>query len=134
MGLVQMHNLRSYWESELAYEPNCSVLSRDRFLKLVSPLHFVDNNAITDEEKKDKVWKLRTWVDAMRQNFLQIPPKEFQFIDEITVPFKGRSGQKYTCPKSLISGGLNCGVDQIQMVSCMILMYISLYLMTKSQS
>ena len=99
MGLVQMPSLRSYWENELGFEPISSVLSRNRFLKLVTLLHFVDNNAITDEEKKDRLWKLRPWLDAMRQNFLQIPPKECQSIDEIIIPFKGRSGLKVYMPK-----------------------------------
>ncbi|CAB4018038.1 zinc finger BED domain-containing 1-like, partial [Paramuricea clavata] len=70
-----------------------------RFLKLVTLLHFVDNNAITDEEKKGRLWKLRPWLDATRQNFLQIPPKECQSIDEIIIPFKGRSCLKVYMPK-----------------------------------
>ena len=98
MGVVQMPNLRSYWESELSYEPVSGVLSRDRFLKLLTLLHFVNNNAISDE-KTDKVWKLRPWINAMKQNFQQIPPKEFQSIDEIIIPFKGRSGLKVYMPK-----------------------------------
>ena len=134
MGVVQMPNLRSYWESELSYEPVSGVLSRDRFLKLLTLLHFVNNNAISDE-KTDKVWKLRPWINAMKQNFQQIPPKEFQSIDEIIIPFKGRSGLKVYMPKKPHKWVfLSFGVDLTQMVSCMILMFINLYLITKSLS
>ena len=46
-----------------------------RFLRLLTVLHFIDNIG-TDEQKQDKLWKLRPWFDALRKNFLQIPPKE----------------------------------------------------------
>ena len=98
MGLVNMPNLRSYWESELRYEPVANVMARDRFLKLLTLLHFVGNNEVSDEEKVDKLWKLRPWFEALRQNFLKIPPKEFQSVDEIIIPFKGRSGLKVYMP------------------------------------
>lgn len=98
MGLVQMPNLRSYWESDMWFEPVASVMSRDRFLKLVTVIHFVDNNAVTDDQKLDKLWKLRSWFDALRKNFLKIPPKECQSIDEIIIPFKGRSSLRVYMP------------------------------------
>ena len=56
MGLVQMPNLCSYWENELGYEHVSTLLSCDCFLKLLTLLHFLDNNAISDEEKNDKLW------------------------------------------------------------------------------
>ena len=66
-----------------------SVMSRDHFLKLLTVIRFVDNNAATDDQKQDKMWKLRPWFDALRRNFLQIPPKECQSVDEIIIPFSG---------------------------------------------
>ena len=99
MGLVQVPCLRSYWESELRYEAVAKVMSRDLLLKLVTVLHFVDNSAITDEEKLDKLWKLRPWFEALRQNFSKVPPKEFQSIDEVIIPFKGRYSLKTYMPK-----------------------------------
>ena len=99
VGLVQMSNTRSYWENEICYQPVAGVMPRDRFLKLLTVLHFVDNNTITEEEKKDKLWKLRPWFDALRQNFMLIPPEECQSVDEIIIPVKGRSGLKVYTPK-----------------------------------
>ena len=72
-------------EMRIRYEPVAKVVSCDHFLKLVAVLHFVDNNAITDEEKLNKLWKLRPWFKALRQNSSQIPPKEFQSVDEIII-------------------------------------------------
>lgn len=99
MGIVQMPNVTSYWEYATRYEPIASVMSRPRFEKLVTVLHFEDNNMVPDEQKKDKLWKIRKWLDALRQKFLAIPAEESHSVDEIIVPFKGRSHLKVHMPQ-----------------------------------
>lgn len=99
MGLAKMPNVRVYWESETKYEPVCGVMARDRFLKLLRLLHFQNEATATEAEKLDKLWKLRKWCTALRDNFLQIPPYENQSVDEIIVPFKGRSALRVYMPK-----------------------------------
>ena len=66
MGLVQMSGIRQYWETETAYNPVCSVMSRNRFQLLLTNFHFVNNLMVSSEEKKDKLWKIRPWLSAMR--------------------------------------------------------------------
>uniref|UniRef100_A0A3B4UI05 PiggyBac transposable element-derived protein domain-containing protein n=1 Tax=Seriola dumerili TaxID=41447 RepID=A0A3B4UI05_SERDU len=80
MGLVQMPNVRAYWEMETKHPTVCDVMSRDRFLKFVS-----------DDAKKDKLWKLRPWLQKLQEQFLCIPPEECHAVDEMMVPFKGKS-------------------------------------------
>jgi hypothetical protein len=99
MGLVQMPNLQSYWENELSFGSVANVMPRNHSLKLLTLLHFVNNNNVADEDKQDKLWKLRPWFKYLKANFLKIPSKEFQSIDEIIVPFKGRSSLKVYMPK-----------------------------------
>ncbi|KAK0147717.1 PiggyBac transposable element-derived protein 3 [Merluccius polli] len=91
MGLVQMPNVRAYWEMETRYLPVCDVMSRGRFLNLLTLIHFQDNLNVSEDAKKDKVWKLRPWLEKLRQRFLCIPPEECHAVDEIMVPFKGKS-------------------------------------------
>lgn len=134
MGLVQMPNTRSYWENEICYQPVAGVMPRDRFLKLLTVLHFVDNNTITEEEKKDKLWKLRPWFDALRQNFMLIPPKECQSVDEIIIPFKGRSGLKVYMPKKPHKWGFKLWGGPTRMVISTILIFISQSQMTRFQN
>ena len=64
---------------------------------------------MTDEEQKHKLWKLRPWFESLRTNFLQIPLKEFQSIDEIIVPFIGRSCLKVYMPKKPHKWGFKLG-------------------------
>jgi hypothetical protein len=47
MGLVQMSSVRQYWETETAYDPVCSVMSRNRFQLLLTNFHFVNNLLIS---------------------------------------------------------------------------------------
>lgn len=54
-------------------------------------IHFQDNLSVSDDAKKDKLWKLRPWLQKLRDQFLCIPPEECHAVDEIMVPFKGKS-------------------------------------------
>lgn len=91
MGLVQMPNLRAYWEMETRYPAVCDVMSRGRFMNLLTQIHFQDNLNVSEEAKRDKVWKLRPWLEKLRQRFLCVPPEECHAVDQIIVPFKGKS-------------------------------------------
>ena len=46
MGLVKMSSIRSYWETYIAYDGFSSVF-RNRFLSILSNIHFVDNIGVT---------------------------------------------------------------------------------------
>uniref|UniRef100_A0A8P4FX73 PiggyBac transposable element-derived protein domain-containing protein n=1 Tax=Dicentrarchus labrax TaxID=13489 RepID=A0A8P4FX73_DICLA len=98
MGLVQMPNVRAYWEMETKHSTVCDVMSRDRFLKLLTLIHFQDNLNVSDDAKKDKLWKLRPWLQKLREQFLCIPPEECHVVDEIMVPFKGKSHLRVYMP------------------------------------
>ncbi|XP_065665259.1 piggyBac transposable element-derived protein 3-like [Hydra vulgaris] len=116
MGLVKLPSVRSYWETFMNYDGVSSILSRNRFLSILRYLHFVDNLNVTDEVKKnDRAWKLRPWLEKLRENFLKVSPEENQSVDEIMVPFKGRSFLKQYLPKKPNKWGFKlwarCGVS-----------------------
>lgn len=92
MGLVQMSGVRQYWESEVRYGPVADVMSRNRFNLLLSVIHFVDNEMASEEVKKDRLWKLRPFLDSFRRQCLTISPRQKQSIDEMMVPYKGKFG------------------------------------------
>nr|XP_047124050.1 piggyBac transposable element-derived protein 3-like [Hydra vulgaris] len=116
MGLVKLPSVRSYWENFMNYDGVSSVLSRNRFLSILRYLHFVDNLKVTDEVKKnDRAWKLRPWLEKLRENFLKVSPEENQSVDEIMVAFKGRSFLKQYVPNKPNKWGFKlwgrCGVS-----------------------
>lgn len=55
MGLVQMSCVRAYWEMETKLPAFCDVMSRDRFLKLLTLIPFQDNLSVSDDAKKGKL-------------------------------------------------------------------------------
>ena len=91
MGLVRMAGVRAYWENGTNYQPVSGVMSRNRFQLLLTIIHFVDNLAMTDEEKADKLWKIRPWLNKLRDNCLTITPEKHNSVDEMMVQYKGKT-------------------------------------------
>lgn len=117
MGILRAHRIRAYWKSNTRYGPIADSMPCRRFESLLSNLHFTNNHGITDEQKKDKVWKLRPWLDALQTNFDKIPPEEHQSVVQINVPFKGRSSIKQSIGNKPQHWGLvmwgRCGASGI---------------------
>lgn len=91
MGLVQMPGVRMYWEADTRYSPVADVMSRNRFQSLLTSLHFVNNLTVSEmEQKSDKLWKLRPWLDAFREKCLKVVPEEHNSVDEMMIPFRGK--------------------------------------------
>lgn len=90
MGLVQMPSVRAYWEMETRHPAVHDVMPRDRFLKLLSAIHFQDNRDTSHKAKNDKLWKLRPWLQKLRAQFLGVTPEECHAIGVLMVPFKGK--------------------------------------------
>lgn len=76
MGLVQMAGKRMYWETDTRHAPVADVMPRNRFQSLLTSLHFVNNLTVSDTEKRDKLWKIRPWLNSFREMCLQVVPEE----------------------------------------------------------
>ena len=76
--IVEMPADRLYWGSQTRYPAVADVMSRNRFQLLLKVIHFVDNLEVSDEEKKDKLWKLRQFREMFRQQGLLITPGQHQ--------------------------------------------------------
>ncbi|KAJ8884236.1 hypothetical protein PR048_016093 [Dryococelus australis] len=69
-------------------------MPRNSFDKLTTFFHLNDNSNLLrrDDPAYDKLFKIRPFVDALKKNFLKLEPEERNSVDEIMIPFKGRSG------------------------------------------
>lgn len=68
-------------------------------------------------EKKDKLWKLRPWLNSFRERCLQVVPEEHNSVDEMMIPFKGRFSniKQYMCGKVRTGiSGMLCDFDVYQ--------------------
>lgn len=94
MGLMQGYAVRAFWAEETRYDKVADCIARNRFEKIASHLHFTDNASVTDAEKTNKVWKLNPWLSALNASLKTLPQEECSAVDEVMVPFKGRSDIK----------------------------------------
>nr|XP_029709669.1 piggyBac transposable element-derived protein 3-like [Aedes albopictus] len=93
MGIHKVPNYRMNWGTATRYAPIADVMTRNRFEQIKRMLHFADNSRMKqrNEPGYDKLFKVRPFVTAIRQNFLRIEPLPEQSIDEIMIPSKARS-------------------------------------------
>lgn len=54
--------------------------------------------------KKDEMWKLRPCLEKLREQCLQVPPEEHHAVDDIMVPFKGKSHLKVCMTLMFVKG------------------------------
>ena len=100
MALVKMPNQGRFCEEDLSYTGVSSFLSRNQFKTLIQTIHLIDNLSVDGKTKEDdKLWKIRPWLENLRQNFLKVSPEKFNSADEIMVLFKGRSYLQYLTNK-----------------------------------
>ena len=90
MSLVEMPSMRMYWERSTRYPAVADIISRNRFVMLLSTFHFVDYDAISEEEKNDRLWKIRPFLELFRKQCLQVTRLPDQSIDEMIIPYKGK--------------------------------------------
>lgn len=96
MSVVKMPSYRMYWANETRFSPVADKLSRNRFDCLRTYFHVNDNANMTNAKDKnhDKLFKVRPFIDSVRENMRKIEPDEKCSVDELIIPFKGRSTMK----------------------------------------
>lgn len=96
MTIIKMPAYRMYWSHNTRYPTIADIMSRNRFTNLRSFIHFNDNtNCLPSTHvNHDKLFKVRPFIDAIQNNFKSIEPDEYLAVDEIIIPFKGRSSMK----------------------------------------
>lgn len=72
-------------------------MSSKRFIKLIENIHLNDNKTAVskDEQRYDKLHKLRPLIDSLNQSFSSsYNHSSFLSVDESMIAFKGRSNMK----------------------------------------
>ena len=71
-------------------------MSTNRFYTMSSYLHTDDNSTIKarDDSECDKPFKARPFVDSINSSFPEIELEEYNSVDELIIPLKGRSSLK----------------------------------------
>lgn len=93
-GYVVLPGKRFYWDtgSDMNNKLVSEAMRRDRFIQIMRFLHCTDNSKL---DKKDKMCKLRPFIDLLKSNFLKhFVPVEHLNYDEAMVKYFGRHSCK----------------------------------------
>lgn len=84
-----------YWEKKWRVPIIAESMTRDRYFKLRTSLKIVfDEDISTEERAKDRLWKVRPFLERVRKGCLKQPPTTDVAVDEMIVPFEGQCGLK----------------------------------------
>ncbi|XP_049952377.1 uncharacterized protein LOC126466866 [Schistocerca serialis cubense] len=100
-GVVKIPSYRTYWAEATRFSPIADSTPRNRFDNPRNYLHVNDNTKMKQREDPDydKLFKVRPFVDKIKQCFSIIEPEEYHSVDELIIPFNGHSSLKH-CVKS----------------------------------
>jgi len=107
MGYNKYNCMSFYWKSgeDIGTEMIKKSMSRNRFFEILSCLHLNDN-AYLLQNKHDKLYKLRPFIERLNKNFTENKVcEEYLSIDEATIKFKGRSSLKQYNPMKPVKRG-----------------------------
>ena len=96
---VKMPSTGLYWTSEFYFEKVAQIMMINCFEFIKSNLHCNDNLKCPPN-CEDKLYNLRPLIDHFQEKFSQIIPSEKLCIDELMVPFKGKSHLKQCNPQT----------------------------------
>lgn len=100
MTFIRYPRRRMYWSSEqgLRLPLIADAMAVNRFEDILRYLHFTDTSST--DPGNDKLFRIKPVLDTLQANFLSaVDPEEFQAIDEMIMPFKGKLSIKQYIPK-----------------------------------
>lgn len=95
MSYIKYPNNRMYWsisEPGIRMDRIANAMSVNRFREIKRYLHFTNNLSIRNSN--DRYWKIRPVLDILHQTFHDCASIENVSIDEMIIPFKGKSHLK----------------------------------------
>ena len=102
MSIFGLPRHRLYWSSATRVSQVADSMSRKRWEQIKKNLHFNNNENLPEDRNdvnRDKLFKLRPFLDNLQQKFANQVKPEKLCVDEQIVPFKGRSSLKQYNPK-----------------------------------
>lgn len=101
MTYIKYPRIRQYWSEQtgLRMDLIADTMSVNRFEEIRRYLHFTDTSSIPPDNK-DKAIRIRPVLNKLHETFHNaVEPEEYHSVDEMMIPFKGRSSLKQYLPK-----------------------------------
>lgn len=93
MGVYKFPRIRMYWEKSCNITIFSETMSRDKFFRMRTCLHAVDNLS-KPEGTTDAFWKVRPFFETVRRRCTELVVEENVAVDEQMVPFTGQHRAK----------------------------------------
>lgn len=87
MGIVKMPSYVDYWAAKSRYAPIADIMSLKKYQKILRSLHLTNNDEVNNS---DRFFKVRPYIELIRQNCLKLSQGTRFSIDEMMVPYKGK--------------------------------------------
>lgn len=100
-GTIGYPRLDMYWSKATAIPSFRQSMTRNRFHQLRNNLKFA-----TDTNSNDKLHKIRPLLQMFYKKIHTIPKDEHLCVDEMMVPFKGKTAMRQYMPKKPIKWGI----------------------------
>ena len=98
MSVLKFPWMRMYWSQPTRIAAVADAFTRDRFHFIRGHLKVVNDGDVTDEQKKDRLWKVRPLIECVRSGCLQQERPPQVSIDEQMIPFTGKAMLKQYVP------------------------------------
>lgn len=83
MRIIKLPCYHNYWSQTIRYLAIADVVSRNHFETISRYFHFVFES---DHDVNDKLFKVRSMLDAVPNDCIKIEPKEYHSIDKQIIP------------------------------------------------
>ncbi|XP_049955436.1 piggyBac transposable element-derived protein 2-like [Schistocerca serialis cubense] len=106
-GIVSEPSYKMYRANETSHSQIADVMQLCRFYKLRRYFHVNDNANMLprDDPHHDKLFKVRPFLDQLKNNFLKTKAEEYDSIDELIIPLKSHTSlRQYIKSQPLKSG------------------------------
>nr|CAH7720594.1 unnamed protein product [Callosobruchus chinensis] len=101
MSVIQLPSTRCYWNSSMDILCISRAMTCNRFEEIKRFLHFNNNELQVPHGQPgyDKLFKVRPFLNKIRERLLIVPKEEHMAVDEQIIPTKARSSLKQYNPK-----------------------------------
>ncbi|MGL5708395.1 MAG: transposase, partial [Aeromonas sp.] len=109
MGYLRKNKLKDYWSTDpfIATPIFSKIMKRDRFLQILTFLHFNNNEDIG--ENADRLVKVQFLINYFSIKFANVyKPEQNLSLDEAMIPWKGRLLFKTYNPSKIVKFGILC--------------------------
>jgi hypothetical protein len=95
-GIVNMPSYKMYWADLTRSDPIADVMSRNRYDTMRNYFHINNKDSMKahDDPEYAKLFKVRPFVGSIKSSFRETEVEEYNSVDELIIPFKGRSSLK----------------------------------------